>query len=471
MILHEYSLDKHYSTIDWLMDIARQKYSIDELEIYLIGESRFLIKEEPLSSLNCQLVKADSLGLAIRTVKNQKLGFATTDLLSQDKIEKTLLAALEHSRPLPFKRSLFTETHQTSFNLKDKKLMDVQVEELLEQLKQASDELNSHQDIKYSKGRVNISYSYKSILNLEGMKCEEEKTLYHARMMGVNTKGEMSIENGDEQYSNNYDIDFTQLTSKAIHWINSTKAAHKKDITKETSIFMTSEGMASLLEPFIVSLYGDYSNKMFMENLQNSQIASSLINLSDEPQCSFSPFKSSFDSEGSKRNKLKIVDQGTLNSFIYDKMTAFTNEKETTAHSKRFHLELGGSTKPSFLDYKAYPRIGFSNLVLKPGEETLYERLQDVKDGIIIQHLGNTHSNNIAEGNFNGTVFRGSEVIDGEIVNGVTGLNWAGSVINLLKNIVWLSSDRKFYNHPESSTGFYLPFIEIQQKTNTFDLS
>ncbi|MCG3217872.1 MAG: hypothetical protein KAR35_02645 [Candidatus Heimdallarchaeota archaeon] len=472
MILEEHSLDEYYSTIDWLIDIARHKYSIDELEVYLVGESRFLIKEEPLSSLKTHLINNDSLGLALRTVKDQKLGFATTDLLSQEKVEKALVTALEHSRPLPFSKPLFTDSHQITINHKDKNLMMVQEEELLDQLKQASDELCALQSINYSKGRISVSYAHKSILNLEGMKCEEEKTLFHARIMGVNTAnstGEMSIENGDEQYSNNYDIDFSQLTSNAIDWISSTKNSRKKEISEKTAIFLTSEGLASLLEPFLVSLYGDYSDKMFMDDLLNSSIASSLVNLSDDPQCNSSPFKSSFDNEGSLRDKLKVIDQGTLNSYIYDKITAFTHEKATTAHSKRFHLELGGSTKPSLLDYKAYPRIGFSNIVLAPGEQSFQERLYEVTDGIIIQHIGNTHSNNIAEGRFNGTVFRGSEVIDGEIVNGIRGLNWAGSVVNLLKNIVWLSSERKFYNHQESSTGFYLPFIEIKPKINTFD--
>jgi PmbA protein len=468
MILNEHSLDEHYSTIDWLMDIARQKYSIDELEVYLVGESRFLIKEDPMSSLDTQIIKNDSLGLALRTIKNRRIGFASSDLLTQEEAEKTLVTALDHSRLLPFNKPLFTDTHQITFNLKDKKLMNTQEEELLDQLKQASAELNALQNITYSKGRISVSYSYKSILNLEGMKCEEEKTLFHARLMGVSS-GELSIENGDEQYSNNYDIDFDQLVSNASNWINSTKTSHKKEISKDTSIFMTSEGLASLIEPFIVSLYGDYSHAMFMDNLENSSIASPLANLTDDPQCEFSPFKSLFDDEGTLREKLKIIDQGKFNSYIYDKTTAFTFDKETTAHSKKFHLELGGSTKPSLLDFKAYPRIGFSNLVLAPGKESFYERLQEIKDGIIIQHIGNTHSNNIAEGRFNGTIFRGSEVINGEIVNGIRGISWTGSVINLLKNIVWLSSERMFYNHPESATGFCFPFIEIKQKTNTID--
>ena len=74
------------------------------------------------------------------------------------------------------------------------------------------------------------------------------------------------------------------------------------------------------------------------------------------------------DDEGTLREKLDIIDQGKLNSYIYDKTTPFTYEKETTAHSKRFHLALGWSTKPSLLACKAYPTIAFSNLLLAPGK-------------------------------------------------------------------------------------------------------
>lgn len=458
MVLSEFRKDEHYSLIDWLLSLARKKYSIDELEVYLIGESSYLIKDDPLST---QTFQNDTVGLALRTIKDNKIGFSVTDQLSEEKAEAALNNALSHSRTLPFKDTLFSENHHLSLDLKDKKLMDIEAEELQEQLNKTALELDAEKTISYSKGRISAEYHFKAIFNLEEMKCEEERTIFHAQIMGVNTSEEMSIENGDEQYSNKYNIDFNELKQNAINWINSTRASRKNNFSEETKVFLTSEGLASLLEPFVVSLYGDYSNKMFMNNLIGNKVGSPEVTLTDDPLCNFSPQKSSFDAEGTERKPIKIIEEGVLRAYIYDKMTALMQGTTTTAHSKRFHLELGGSTKPSFKNYKAYPRMGFSNLTLSKGNESFQERLEEVKEGVLIQHLGNTHSNNISEGRFNGTVFRGSEIKNGEITNGIRGINWSGTVINLFKEIIWLSSERKYYNHKESSTGFYLPYVEI----------
>ncbi|WP_071518067.1 TldD/PmbA family protein [Geitlerinema sp. PCC 9228] len=151
-----------------------------------------------------------------------------------------------------------------------------------------------------------------------------------------------------------------------------------------------------------------------------------------------------FDDEGTPTSYKKLIDQGTIQGFYWDRRWAARGGVQPTGNGFR-----GGLSRPN-------PDL--VNICVAGGNTPTSELIGNIKEGIIVdQVLGAGQSNQLA-GEFSVNLDLGYKVENGEIVGRVKNTMVAGNIFEAFNNVVDFSSQ------PEWVGGSaYLPGILFSQ--------
>lgn len=146
--------------------------------------------------------------------------------------------------------------------------------------------------------------------------------------------------------------------------------------------------------------------------------------LSQDPQAG--PFSCPFDDEGTPTQPLIFIQNGILQNFYGDRITA--RQLATRSTGNGFRPSLG-----------SYPTPGLFNLLVAAGNKSLSDLIALLDDGLIVdQMLGGGGS---ISGDFSINVDLGYRVKKGQVVGRVKDTMVAGNVYTALKQLVALGSD------------------------------
>lgn len=163
------------------------------------------------------------------------------------------------------------------------------------------------------------------------------------------------------------------------------------------------------------------------------RLASSLVSLDDDGLASPGMASNPFDGEGVARRVTTLLADGILCTYLHNSYTARKAGKglESTGNAAR-------------ASYRATPKVGASNLVVRPGLGTLDDLVARVGTGLYVDNVSGLHS--------------GVNVISGEISVGITGrlieggalarpvreATIAGDFVNLLGSVSDLAADQRW---------------------------
>jgi PmbA protein len=184
--------------------------------------------------------------------------------------------------------------------------------------------------------------------------------------------------------------------------------------------YFESKAFAHLLYVFGAMLSGKevLEGQSKLSGRIGEKIASDLVTLVDEPTLLDGLGAQPFDAEGTKSERLVLIEKGVLKSFIHNSYTAKKLNMKNTAHASR--------------SYNSPLGVDFSNLVLQPGKGI------KLQDGIIITELKGLHAGaNSISGEFSLQAL-GLKVEGGETVHAVENFAVAGEWLELLQNVVGL---------------------------------
>jgi PmbA protein len=158
----------------------------------------------------------------------------------------------------------------------------------------------------------------------------------------------------------------------------------------------------------------------FLKNHLGAQLFAGNIRIIDDPLRSRGLRSQSFDSEGVRVQKLAIVDDGVLTSWLLDSATARELGLTTTGHAHR-----GVSSPPSPGPY---------NLHLEAGAVTPAELMSDIKQGFYVTDLIGSGVNSVT-----GDYSRGASgfwIENGKITYPVSEVTIAGHLLAMFKSLV-----------------------------------
>ena len=317
-------------------------------------------------------------GFGVRVLKNGRLGFSYCDK------EKDLKNAVDNAASLtrfsPKTGFSFpTKEKYRKMNLVDKKIQDIQPDELNDIIDQV------REGIERKKGRPRVILS----AGKENMQLENSEGFfgkYSATGISVYTEAM----NGDGYgffYEDSVFMpkDFTVIGELAGEMAKEMRGAGKPKPGRYNVIFAIT-ALNDFLNVLFPSFSGDWKRKgtSLLAHKLGKKVFNSAITIYDDPT-SLASDAQPFDDEGTVSKKIPLIERGVLKNFIYDRETAALEGVKKSGFCRRGN-------------YSSAPGASSSNTVINGGD---YDSLEQELDNCIILHsVQGSHIANATTGDF-----------------------------------------------------------------------
>jgi len=171
-----------------------------------------------------------------------------------------------------------------------------------------------------------------------------------------------------------------------------------------------------------------YRRQTFLLDLEGEPIASSLVNVVDDPLRPGLLGSRPFDGEGVTSRRNDLVVDGVFKGFLFDTYTARKLGRQSTGSAVR---GIGGP-----------PGVGTSNLIFEPGSSSFDEIIGSVEDGLFLTELMgfgvNTTTGDFSQG------AAGRWIEHGKLSYPVSEINISGNLRDMLLGIEMIGNDLFF---------------------------
>jgi PmbA protein len=218
-------------------------------------------------------------------------------------------------------------------------------------------------------------------------------------------------------------------------------------------VVFTPRGVASAL---ISPLMAAFNGRLVLEGASpiggklGQPVFDKKLCLWDDPTIAYRPESRPWDDEGVPSQRTPLVSDGAVTNFLYDLQTAALAHTRSTGSGSR---NRGGLPAPS-------P----SAFVVAPGSTSFDEMVNDMKEGLVIEHLMGAEQGNILGGDFSGNVLLGYKVEHGKIVGRVKDCMVSGNVYQALKDIAAIGSDDRWVGSSVKTPSLYCPGLSVASK-------
>lgn len=174
------------------------------------------------------------------------------------------------------------------------------------------------------------------------------------------------------------------------------------------------------------------------------------LSITDDPTLDGRFGSASHDDEGLAHRRTALIDGGTLTSFYYDLKTAAQAGAEPTGNGAR------GLFNP--------PSPSPTNLVIEPGETSVADLIAGIDEGLLVDNVLGLGQGNLMSGAFSNPVSLGFKIEKGEIVGRVKGASIAGNVYQDLQEIAAVSQESAWVYNQFSLPYILLPKLNVVTK-------
>ena len=194
--------------------------------------------------------------------------------------------------------------------------------------------------------------------------------------------------------------------------------------TGRYSVVFDPDAMSDLLQAYSSIFSSEAAQKGLSKfaDQEGNVVAADIVTIVDDPFHKDNPDPTNFDDEGSPTHCKKVIENGVLNTLLYNLKTAHKAGRKTT----------GNGSKAS---YTASVSVSPFTMYLAGGDMTEEELLAKVGNGVYINSLGGLHAGaDPISGDFS-LQSAGFMIEDGKKAGYVKSFTVAGNFYDLLKNI------------------------------------
>ncbi len=414
---------------------------IAEYELYYqVGESTSVDTFQ--HELN-EFTSSFSGGLCFRAIVGGKMGYASTEDLSAEQAKAVVAKAMDSASVLEAEEQVFLgEGGQEYEPLEDRSYPLPTTEELIAKVLETTEKLYAADAMAVDGCQTQgiIETTEIAIYNSKGLDLQQKSSAAGLIAVGV-------VSNGQEM-SNDYQIklgqldkiDIDTLVSKAINGAKE-KLGGEVAPTGQYPVIFNPEAMTSLLGVYS-SIFNSEAAQKGLSKLAGKEgeiIAASCVTLIDDPFHKENPEPMNFDAEGSPTHKKAVIENGVLNTLLYNLKTAAVAGKKTTGNASKAGYDSGVGIRPF-------------TMYLAGGEMTEEEMLAKVGNGVYITDLSGLHAGaDSISGDFS-LQSAGYMIENGIKTTYVKSFTVAGNFYELLKNIVALANNSQLPRAMGSTT-------------------
>ena len=429
------------------------KRGCDAAEVF-IRNSRGISAEAKDGKVEA-MESAQDIGIALKVIRNQRLGFAFT--ASRDEVEETINAAIDAAKWTAIDEYVDIPANEAckevlifDENIKNVKEDDVIKDALL--LEESA--LAFDKGIKkVRKAEASAGSAFTTIVNSRGVNVSYESTYYSAHVTTL-----AQDENGDSQMG--WDFAGSRRRSD-IDVVSIGKTASKRAMELLGSRKITSVRAPVILSPSVavdfldilsasISAEAVQKRRSFLIDKTGQAVMSANVDIIDDGAMPWGTGTKPADDEGVPVTKKAIVSRGVFNGCIHNTYTAKKAGVRSTGNAAR------GS-------YKNLPGIGVTNFYIRPienqqsavsGQQSADAGasggspllIKSLSRGILILGAMGVHMANPISGDFSIGI-SGLWIENGETVYPVKEAVISGNVLELFRKIEGIGNDLKFYGN------------------------
>ena len=390
-------------------------------------------------------------GLCFRCIVNGKMGYASTENLSAQQAKSVVAKAVDNAINLEAEEAVFLgEGGQEYEPMDDKSYALPSTEELIAKVLDTTEKLYAADPMAVDGCQTQgiIETSEVAIYNSKGLDLHHSNKASGLIAVGV-------VSNGKEM-SNDYQIklgkldqiDTDELVKKAIGGAKE-KLGGEVAPTGQYPVIFNTDAMCSLLGVYS-GIFNSESAQKGLSKLAGKEgevVAASCVTLIDDPFHCDNPEPRNFDAEGSPTHKKAVIENGVLNTLLYNLKTAAVAGKKTTGNASKGSYDSPVGIRPF-------------TMYLQGGSMTEDELLAKAGNGVYITSLGGLHAGADAiSGDFS-LQSSGYMIENGVKTRYVKSFTVAGNFYELLKNIVALADNCRL-PRAMGSTAFGAPSVLV----------
>lgn len=381
-----------------------------------------------------------SVGVGIRVLSGEKTGYAYSDDLSREKIEKAALTAAHISTTAGKIASVGISGSVAGHNLYpvEHPTIDLDVNQKIV-LVQEADEAARSCDPRVKEVIVNYADELKRILiaTSQGRMVEDEQPLTRLTVFCIAHEEERRTD-GVYGGGGRVDIEFFRRVHPAAYFA---REAARQALLQLSAIECPAGPMEVVLGPgwpgillheaIGHGLEADFNRKKIsaFSGLINKRVASDLCTVVDDGTIPSRRGSLNIDDEGTPTHQTVLIENGILRGYMQDRLSADLMKMRPTGNGRREN-------------YTHIPIPRMTNTFMMPGNESPEDIIRSVKRGLYAVHFGGGQVD-ITNGKF---VFSASEaylIENGKVIAPVRGASLIGNGPDVLTKVVAVGNDLK----------------------------
>jgi len=391
-----------------------------------------------------------SSSVYLRVIKNGQLGYAAASGYFDN--QKLVDIAIETAQfGMPGKFDFPAPGYFPQTKIFDSDVEKIPVSEMIDLGQRLIDPIiRSTQGILCDAGVSKETISIR-LVNSSGSQAEYRKTTFGLGVGGTLIRGTDMLFVGEGQESCHPIRDAKAVTEVVLHQLELAKNMAAAP-NRQLPVIFTPDGVVSA---FIPSFMAAFNGKVVLQgaspigNKLGETVFDTRFSLYDDPTVDFAPHSRPCDDEGIASQRTALVENGKVQNFLYDLQTAGQAKAKSTGSGTRGR---GGLVSPSA-----------SAFIIKTGESTFTEMVQDIKEGLVVEQLMGAEQGNVLGGDFSGNVLLGYKIENGEIVGRVKNTMVSGNVYQLLKDIS-VSREAKWVGGGVFTPHIFCPALAVTSK-------
>lgn len=391
-------------------------------------------------------------GVCFRCIVGGKMGYASTEELSQVQAEAIVARAADNAAVLDAEEPVFLgeggqsyeKLELTPYDLPDTDGLIKTVLDTQEKIYTADPAV-----IDGSMTQGFMEREEMAIYNSKGLDLHYENSASGLVVGAVVTDGKEMADAYEIKLGKLSEIDTKALTEKAAAGAVR-KLGGEVAPTGVCPVVFHPDAMTDLLATFSSAFSSENAQKGLsrLGDQEGAVIASPAVTLVDDPFYKDSPMPIPFDAEGSPTHRKNVIENGVLKTLLYNLKTAAVAGRQTTGNASK-----GG--------YDAPVAVRPFTMYLAPGAYTEEELLEKAGNGVYINSLGGLHAGaNPVTGDFS-LQSAGFLIRDGKKTTPVKSFTVAGNFYDLLKQITAVS-DKVELPSAMGMTAFGSPCVLVE---------
>jgi len=426
------------------------KNNFDQHELY---EEENEYKSISYESNNLKEISIkQSKGFAVRAIKNKGLTFSSTSNYDFEKFKSNFKELSDYpvDTKINFpKENLFSQPEVKIFSEDE---FNIPNDFFINKIDETIKKILKHFPNALCDGEYDLGLGESNLSNSNGLSksSKESGISFFISAQIINGNDMLNIYDYVSSVRNISNEEIEKITEKLLKNLNVAQKI-KTSPSKGCPVIFTPHGLyQTILSPLLVSFNGNNLSKnlSILSNRENERIFDEKITIIDNPLLDYSPSSRNFDAEGTNSQLNKLIEKGKFISGLFDLKS-----------SSEYGCEPNGCAGRS-LSSNTFPST--SNLIMNEGDVGIDKMINQIDEGILVDHLLGAGQGNELSGDFSANISLGYKIEKGKIVGRVKNTMISGNSFKALSSVDCISIEKeKVYG------SMSLPYLQ----TNNVEIS